>query len=85
MKSSILFTSVSGDIHTVGIIYKERFFIHKNVLAMTIAILSFIHKEHGLFVLCFKELLLLFRGWVYVCFANQSCFFTFYQNNGGVL
>ena len=51
MKGSILFTSFSGDTHTVGIMYKEGLSIHRNEFAMPFAMLSFVPQVCGLFAL----------------------------------
>ena len=51
MKSNILFTSSSGNIHIVGMMYKEGLSLYKNGFAMTFVILICIHEVLGLFIL----------------------------------
>ena len=49
-KSGFLSTSFSGNIHIVGIMYKERLSIHKNRFHMIFAILSFVPEVLRMFV-----------------------------------
>ena len=50
-KNCILSTSFSGIIHTVGIMCKKQLSIHRNGLAMTFVILSFLPEVLRPFVL----------------------------------
>ena len=51
MKSRILLTSFSGDIHTVSVMYKDQLSIHKNRFIITFVKLSFVPEALRLFVL----------------------------------